>query len=177
MNASLSTVFVVSYPHSPFTEPNMMVVLLSGASSLRDSKCSNLLAQWMSLSPLVRARFSEAMDHPPPSRQSTKPRCRPSIRMRSPLSRTLSNRALCGVGCTLVRLLCAVRVHYPPRPCLQRSHWVALPRSIPTRDKFDATWKSSTAPLVLSPPLECADPRHKVAFGPYGRGRNMCNSS
>ena len=31
-------------------------------------------------------------------------------------------------------------------------------RPIPTRDQFDATWKSLTAPLALSPPVECADP-------------------
>ena len=29
---------------------------------------------------------------------------------------------------------------------------------IPTRDQFDATWKSLTAPLALFPPVECADP-------------------
>ena len=33
-----------------------------------------------------------------------------------------------------------------------------FPRPIPTRDQFDATWKSLTAPLALSPPRECADP-------------------
>ena len=33
-----------------------------------------------------------------------------------------------------------------------------FPRPIPTRDQFDATWKSLTAPLALSPPVECADP-------------------
>ena len=43
----------------------MMVVQLSGATSLRDSNCSNLLAQWMSSSPLIRARFSEAINHAP----------------------------------------------------------------------------------------------------------------
>ena len=43
----------------------MMLVRLSGATSLRDSKCSDLLAQWMSSSPLIRARFAEAMDHAP----------------------------------------------------------------------------------------------------------------
>ena len=31
-------------------------------------------------------------------------------------------------------------------------------RPIPTRDQFEATWKSLTAPLALSPPVECADP-------------------
>ena len=63
MNASLSTTFVMSYPYSVFTELNMMVVRLCGATSLRDSKCSDQLAPWMSSSPLIWARFSEAMDH------------------------------------------------------------------------------------------------------------------
>ena len=65
MNASLSTFFVMSYPYSVFTELNMMLVRLSGANSPRDSKYPDLLAQWMSLPPLIRARFSEAMDHAP----------------------------------------------------------------------------------------------------------------
>ena len=33
-----------------------------------------------------------------------------------------------------------------------------FPRPISARDQFDATWKSLTAPLALSPPVECADP-------------------
>ena len=73
MHASLSTVFVMSYPYSVFRELNMMVVRLSGASSLRESKCSDLLAQWMSSSPLIWARFSEVIDHAPlPALQKTK---------------------------------------------------------------------------------------------------------
>ena len=43
----------------------MMVVRLSGATSLQDSKCSDLLAQRMSAPPHIRARFSEATDHAP----------------------------------------------------------------------------------------------------------------
>ena len=43
----------------------MMLVRLSGATSLRDGKCSDVLAQWISSSPLIRARFTEAMDHAP----------------------------------------------------------------------------------------------------------------
>ena len=53
----------------------MMLVRLSGATSLRDSKCSDLLAQWMSSSPLIRARFTEAMDNAPlPAVHKTKVR-------------------------------------------------------------------------------------------------------
>ena len=43
----------------------MLLVRLSSATSLRDSKFSDVLAQWMSLSPLIRPRFTEAMDHTP----------------------------------------------------------------------------------------------------------------
>ena len=54
-----------------------------------------------------------------------------------------------------------------------------FPRPIPTWDQFDATWKSLTAPLALSPPppprWNVPTPRRWVAIGPYGRGHNMCN--
>ena len=65
MNASLCTDFVTSYPPSVFTALNMMLVRLNRATSLRDSKCSDVLAQWMPSSPFIRARFTEAMDHAP----------------------------------------------------------------------------------------------------------------
>ena len=50
-----------------------------------------------------------------------------------------------------------------------------FPRPIPTRDQLDATCKSLTAALVLSPPVECADPVSSGVAGPCGRGHNMCN--
>ena len=65
MNASLPKDFVMSYLPSVFTQLNMMFVRLSGATSLRDNKCSDLLAQWISASPFIWARFTEAMDHAP----------------------------------------------------------------------------------------------------------------
>ena len=65
MNASLSIDVVMSYTPSVFTELNMMLVRLSGGTSLRDSRCSDLLATWMSSSPLVRAHFTEAIDNAP----------------------------------------------------------------------------------------------------------------
>ena len=73
MNASLSKDFVMSHPPPVFTEENIMLVRLSGATSLGGSKCSDLFAQWMSSSPLIRARFTEAMIHAPlPSVHKTK---------------------------------------------------------------------------------------------------------
>ena len=73
MNASLSTDFVMSSPPSVFTQLNMMLVRLNGATGLRNSKPSNQLAQWMSLSPLMRAHVTEAMDHAPlPAVRKTK---------------------------------------------------------------------------------------------------------
>ena len=41
----------------------MALLQLSGATKLRDSKSADLLAQWMSSSPLIPARFSEPMEH------------------------------------------------------------------------------------------------------------------
>ena len=55
----------MSYPYSVFTELKMMLVRLSGATSLRHTNCFGLLAQWMSSSPLMRGHFLEAMDHAP----------------------------------------------------------------------------------------------------------------
>ena len=43
----------------------LTLVWLNGATTLQDSRCSNLLAQRMPSPPLIRAGFSEAMDHTP----------------------------------------------------------------------------------------------------------------
>ena len=50
-----------------------------------------------------------------------------------------------------------------------------FPQPIPTRDQFDATWKSLTAPLALPPPRwNMPTPLCRVAVGPYGHGHNTC---
>ena len=129
-----------------------MLVRLSGATSLRDSKCSDLLAQSMSSCPLICARSTEAMDR----------------------------AALPGVHKTKVQAICTYAEALFPAPYLIgvflelgapcSGFWVLseyitsrgnaytartglpFPRPIPTRDQFDATWKSLIAPLALSPP-------------------------
>ena len=158
MNASLSTVFVMSYPYSVFTELNMMVVRLSGATSLRDSKCSDLLAQWMSSLPLNWARFSEAMDHAPLSAvHKTKVQA-----IRTYAEALFPAPYLIGLLLELGAPRSAFRVlsEYITRwgDAYTARTGLLFPRPIPTRDQFDATWKSLTAPLALSPPVECADP-------------------
>ena len=65
MNASLPPTFVMTYPYSVFTQLNITLVRLHGATSLRDNKWADLLAQWISLSPLIWTSFSEAMEHTP----------------------------------------------------------------------------------------------------------------
>ena len=158
MNASLSTDFVMYYPPSVFTELNMMLVRLSGATSLRDSKCSDLLAQWMSLSPRIRARFTEAMDHASlPAVHKTK------VQAISTYAEALFPAPyLTGLLLELGAPRSGFRVlfEYITRrgDTYTARTGLFFPRPIPTRDQFDATWKSLTAPLALSRPVECANP-------------------
>ena len=158
MNASLSTDFVMSYPYSVFTELNVMVVRLSGATSLWDNKCSDLLAQWMSSCPLIRAPFTEAMDQAPlPAVHKTKVQA-----IRTYAEALFPATYLIGLLLELGAPRSGVRVlsEYITRrgDAYTARTGLPFPRPIPTRDQFDATWKSLTAPLALSPPVECADP-------------------
>ena len=158
MNASLSTVFVMSYPYSVLTELNMMLLRLTGAMSIRDSKCSNLLAQWMSSSPLIGAFFSEAMDHAPLSAfHKTKVQAiRTYAEALFPATYLIGLLLELGAPqssfCVLFEYVNRQGDAYTP--CTR----LPFPWPIPTRDQFTATWKSLTAPLALSPPVECADP-------------------
>ena len=148
----------MSYPYSVFTELNMMFVRLSGATNLRDSKCSDLLAQWMSSSRLIRARFTEAMDHAPlPAVQKFK------------VQAIFTYAEALFPAPYLIGLLLELGAPWSGFCVLsayinrQGGAYIArtgppFPRPIHTRDQFDATWKSLTAPLALSPQMECADP-------------------
>ena len=147
----------MSYPPSVFTELNMMLVRLSGATSLRYSKCSDLLAQWMSSFPLVRARFTEAMDHAPLSAvHKTKVHA-----IRTYAEALFPAPHLIGLLLELGAPRSGFRVlsEYITRQgdAYTAGTGLPFPRPIPTRDQFDATWKSLTAPLALSPAVECAD--------------------
>ena len=136
----------------------MMLVRLSGATSLRDSKCSDLLAQWMSSSQLIRTRFTEAMDHAPlPAFHKTKVQAvRTYAEALFPAPYPIGHLLELGAPRYGFRVLS----EYITR---RGNAYTArtgppFPRPIPTRDQFDATWISLTAPLALSPPVECADP-------------------
>ena len=158
MNASLSTDFVMSYPPFVFTELNMMLVRLSGATSLWDSKCSDLLAQWMSLSPLIRARLTEAMDHAPlPAVHKTKVQA-----IRIIAEALFCAPYLIGLLLELGAPRSGFRVLSEYITCRGDAYTartgLPFPRAIPTGDQFDATWKSLTAPLALFPLVECAGP-------------------
>ena len=123
-----------------------MMVRLSGATSLRDSKCSDLLAQWMSSSPLIRARFSEAMDHAPLlAVHKTKVQA-----IRTYAEALFPAPYLMGLPLELGALRSGfyVLAEYITRrgDAYTARTGLPFPRPIPTRDPFDATWKSLTAP-------------------------------
>ena len=145
-----------------------------GAASLRGSKCSDLLAECMSSFPFIRARFSEAMDHAPlPAVHKTKVQD-----IFTYAEALLPAPYLIGLLFELGAPRSSFRVlsdyitrrgdAYPAR--------TGLPflRPIPTRDQFDATWKSLTAPLALSPRWNVPTPHREVIVGPHGRGHNTC---
>ena len=136
----------------------MMVVRLSGVSTLQDSKCSDLLALWMSLSPLIRARFTEAMDHAPlPAVHKTKVQAiRTYAEALFPAPYLMG--LLLELGASRSGFLVLSEYISRRGNAYTARIGVPFPRPIPTRDQFDVTWKSLTAPLALSPPLECADP-------------------
>ena len=136
----------------------MMVVRLSGATTLRDSTCSDVLAQWMSSSPLIRACFSEAMDHSLlPAVHKTKVQA-----IRTYAEALFPAPYLMGLLLELGAPRSGFRVlsEYITRRSDTYTARTGLPfpRPIPTGYQFEATWKSWTAPLVLSPPVECANP-------------------
>ena len=135
-----------------------MLLWLSGATSFRDSKCSDLLAQWMSSSPPIRARFTEAMDHAPlPAVHKTEVQAiRTYVEALFPAPHLIALILELGAPRSDFRVLSEYITRRGDVYTARTGH--PFPWPIPTRDQFDATWKSLTAPLVLSPPVECADP-------------------
>ena len=112
----------------------------------------------MSSSPLTRARFTEAMDHAPlPAVHKTRLEAiRTYAEALFPVPYPIGLLLKLGPRRSGLRVLSEYITRrgdtYTARTGLP------FPRPIPTRDQFDATWKSLTAPLALSPPVECADP-------------------
>ena len=117
----------------------MMLVRLSGAAGLRDSKCSDLLAQWMSSSPLIRARFTEAMDHAPlPAVHKTKVQAiRTHAEALFPAPYLIGLLLELGAPRSGFRALSQYITHRGDAYTARTG--VPFPRPIPTRDQFDAT--------------------------------------
>ena len=125
---------------------------------VRDSKCSDLLAQWMSSSPLIGGGFTEAMDHAPlPAVHKTKVQA-----IRTYAEALFPAPYLIGLLLEMGATRSGFRVlsEYITRrgDTYTARTGLPFPRPIPTQDQFDGSWKSLTALLALSPPVECADP-------------------
>ena len=136
----------------------MMLLRLSGATSLRDSKCSDLLAQWMSSSPLILGCFTEAMDHAPlPAVHKTKVQA-----IRTYAEALFPAPHLIGLLLELGAPRSGFRVlsEYITRrgDAYTARTGLPLPRPILTWDQFDATWKSLTASCVVPPGRMCNPP-------------------
>ena len=152
-----------------------MVVRLIGATSFRDNKCSDLLAQWMSSSPLIRAYFSEAMDHTPlPAVHKTKVQA----------SRTYAEALF--PAPYLIGLL--LELGAPRSCCLSTSPAGAMPTLLalacpshgPSPYRTNLTQRGSHSSLRLRcppppPRWNVPTPRRRVAVGPYSRRHNTCN--
>ena len=112
----------------------------------------------MSSSPLIRARFTEAMDHAPlPAVHKTKVQA-----IRTYAEALFPAPYLIGLLLELGAPRCGFRVLSKYITCRGDAYTartgLPFPRPIPTREQLDATCKSLTAPLALSPAMECADP-------------------
>ena len=112
----------------------------------------------MSLSHLIRAPFTEARDHDAlPAVLNTKVQ---AIRMYA--EALFAAPYLRGLPLELGAPRSGVRVLFEfitgRGDAYTARTWLPFPQPFPTRDQVDATWKSLTASLALSPRVECAEP-------------------
>ena len=156
MNASLPPTFVITYPYSVFTQLNITLVRLNGATSLRDNKWADLIAQWISSSPLIRTSFSEAMEHTPFNEvhESKVPAIRAHAQARVPAPYLLGLLLELGYPGP-ASLWCLGKLHAGKR--LHRLQWATLPTTHFHTGPIDAAWQSWTAPLASTALLKFAD--------------------
>ena len=121
-------------------------------------KCSALLAQWMSSSPLISGPFHGGNGHAPvPAVHKTKVHAfRTYAEALFPAHYVIGLLLELGSPWSGFLVLSEYITRWGDTNTARTR--LPFPRPIPTRDQFDATWKSLTAPLVLSPLVECADP-------------------
>ena len=149
---------VMPFSRDTLTELNMTLVRLSGAKSLRDPLVSQLLGEWVALSPLARARWSEATEVGYPSLIRDKQK----EAVKQYASRLFPAPDLIGLLMDLKVPKLGLR-HVSEYMSRQGSAYTAatglpFPRPIPTRNTFTDTWKELVTPLDLRPPVSVPDP-------------------
>ena len=131
---------------------------MSGAKSLRDPLVSQLLGEWMALSPLAKARWVEAMDVGYPSFVRTKQveTVKQYASSLFPAHEFIGLLMNLNVTKTGFRHLCEFMTRRGMDYTAATGH--TFPRPIPTRQAFLDTWKEMAKPLELRPPLNVEDP-------------------
>ena len=132
---------VMPFSRDTLTEPNMTLVRLSGAKSLRDPLVSELLGEWVASSSLALARWSEAMEVGYPSLIRTKQ----VEAVKQYASHLFPAPDLIGLLMDLNVPKLGFR-HVSEYMSRWGSAYTAatalpFPRPIPTRDTFTDTWK------------------------------------
>ena len=144
----------------------MTLTRLSGAKSLRESLISQLLGEWVALSPLAKARWYEATE----VAQLPLIRNKPIQAMKqyasvhfpaAKLIRLLMNLIVPKGG---LRHMLELMTH--PGAAYTAATGLPFPRTIPSRHRFMATWKELVQPLALDQPVSVADTPRSGRFWP-----------
>ena len=149
---------VMPFSRDTLTELNMRLVRSSGAKSLRDHLVSRLLGEWLALSPLAGARWSEATEVGYPSLIRDKQK-----------EGVKQYASLLFLAPDLIGLLMDLNVPMVGfrHMMVYMSRWgsactapTGLPfaKPIPTREAFTDAWKELVTPLDRRPPVSIPDP-------------------
>ena len=146
--------FLSGHPH----QLSMTLVHLSGAKSLRDPLVSQLLGEWVALSPLARARWSEATEVGYPSLIRDKQK----EAVKQYASHLFPAPDLIGLlmDLNVPKLGFRHMMEYMSRRGSAYTAATGLPfaKPIPGRNAFTDAWKELVTPLDLRPPVSIPNP-------------------